>query len=82
MNFLQFYEERIRPLETKEFNGWWETWYGQEFILPESMRVEYLSEKRWALVGWLARVHPDIRNKGEFMQILLDRQRNWERDVK
>lgn len=78
--FFKFYNERIRPLETKEFNQWWEAWYGPESDMPEGLIVEYLSEKRFALMGWRARVHPDIREGKDFLQILLNRQKAWRQD--
>jgi len=78
--FLDFYEKRIRPLETQEFIEWWETWYAPEsqFVGKGDLYNAYLSERRFALIAWLARAHPDIRNEKDFLQTLRDRQKDWE----
>jgi len=74
-DFIRFYDERIRPLETKEFCDWWENWYGTDTEFKKTdLYHEFLSEKRWALLGWVARTEePEVRNSKEFLQTLLDR---------
>lgn len=61
-----WYEKEMRPLETEEFVVWFEGWYGDETsygdLLGSDYKEEYLddylSERRFALVGWLARELP------------------------
>lgn len=54
----QFYEVRLRHLETPEFVQWFEEWDGGkesdfEDASPD-LRDRYLSERRFALIGFLA----------------------------
>lgn len=50
----EFYELKCRPLETENFRQWFEVWYGPESDWPKETKGEYLSERRFALYGWIA----------------------------
>ena len=55
-----YYELRLRPLETTEFVEWFERWNGKEEEYSGVLQNEYLSERRFALIGWLAAKTPGV----------------------
>jgi hypothetical protein len=63
----EIYEKRTRHLETPEFVQWFETWYAKEedYANNLSLRDAYLTERNFALVGWLAAKTPDAHKMSE-----------------
>lgn len=74
IDMVKFYEERIRPLETEEFVKWFEDWYGDDALHKKYGALPaYLSERRFALIGWIAsRMPENDRYGGTFLAKLLE----------
>ena len=74
MNMAEYYAARISPLEPKEFSAWFEMFYGQAMADP-ALYDMYLSERRFALLGWLAARLPQeqrIQVFGAFADVLAE----------
>ena len=70
-NMEQYYNQHIRPLESDEFIDWFDAWYsdGTQYTRGE-LYDTYLSERRFALIGWLAaRTEADSRNNPDRFNI-------------
>lgn len=62
----QYYDQVLRDAEPEGFAQWFDHWYGKEKDFGNSDLVnEYLSERRFALVGWIAATNQGIRMDDE-----------------
>lgn len=64
VDLKKYYEMVVRPNETSEFKEWFDLWYGGEAqFIGNPLHELYLSERRFALAGWLAALSDEETRK-------------------